>query len=104
MFTLKGKASLEFGKKFLKNDKSISEIANKSSDYWIEKAREIKFGDITDKVVGEIYRIKSKILLDEYDPKRSFEVLVNNHGSSQVSESFWRLFKEEYDFDEDEGK
>ena len=102
IFTLKGKALLLFGDKFLKNDKFLPEIKNKDAEYWLEKSRGASYGDIVDKTVKEIYLIKSKILKNEYEPKRCFSCLLDNHGSSQTAEAFWRIFKEIFDIKEDD--
>ena len=100
--TYKGKASLEFGEKFLNNNIHISEIANGSSEYWLDKANSISYGDIVDKTVEEIYRVKSKILLNQNDPNKAFICLVNNHGLCQISEAFLRIFNDIFDLDDDE--
>ena len=102
IFTLKGKALLLFGDKFLKNDKFLPEIKNKDAEYWLEKSRGASYGDIVDKTVKEIYLIKSKILKNEYEPKRCFSCLLDNHGSSQTAEAFSRIFKEIFDIEEDD--
>tara|TARA_Y100000589_G_scaffold221594_1_gene209183 strand:- start:108 stop:1748 length:1641 start_codon:yes stop_codon:yes gene_type:complete len=102
IFTLKGKALLLFGDKFLKNDKFLPEIKNKDAEYWLEKSRGGSYGDIVDKTVKEIYLIKSKILKNEYEPKRCFSCLLDNHGSSQTAEAFSRIFKEIFDIEEDD--
>ena len=102
LFTLKGKALLSFGEKFLDNDKCLPEIKGKDSKYWLKESRETSYGDIVDRTVKEIYFIKSKIIANEYDSKRSFSSLVDNHGSSQIAEAFWRIFKEIFDIEEDD--
>ena len=102
IFTLKGKALLLFGEKFLKNDKCLPEIKNKDANYWIKKSRGQSYEDIVDRTVKEIYFIKSKIISNEYDPKRSFYCLVDNHGTSQTTEAFSRIFKDIFDIERDE--
>jgi len=102
IFTLKGKALLLFGEKFLNKDECFPEIKNKDAEYWLEKYRGTSYGDIADKTVKEIYFIKSKILKNKYEPKRCFSCLLDNHGSSQTAEAFWRIFKEIFDIREEE--
>ena len=48
----------------------------------------MSYGDIVDKTVAEIYRVKSKILLNKNDPNKAFICLINNHGLCQTSEAF----------------
>ncbi len=102
IFTLKGKSLLSFGEKFLNNDECLSEVKNKDAEYWLQKSREQSYGDMVDRSVKEIYFIKSKILSNYYDSKRSFSCLIDNYGTSQTAEAFSRIFKDIFDIEGEE--